>query len=136
PEAAGAVRTYGEMSSCPGNYPDLRRKSFPRGSGTAAHPWAYRWRMNTRATSALPGIILAGLLGAGVTVVLAFAEGASIAAKSREYDMGGIPILFAVIPVADHWMPGKSAWLLVALVVGFFVWIARRNRTSGTAPSV
>ncbi len=165
-----------------------------------------------------------------MTVLVAFAEGAAIAAKSREYDMGGIPILFAamgfvpfaggvtaglsaprriyvasligwfgaaivgamisqmpgpdrpvegflvplpytipfalwgalivdrhpprlrdfrdsslvlaglmsvlaIIPIADHWLPGKLAWLLVGLVVVFFLWLSRRNRTSGGARS-
>lgn len=180
-----------------------------------------------------PGILragLAGLVGAGLSVLLAFAEGAAMEAKGREYEMGGIPLLLAalgfvpfaggaaaglaaprriyvaaliawfgsaivgavisqmpgpdrpvegylvplpftipfalwgalivdprpprfrnfrdgsmvfaglmsllaIIPIADYWMPGKSGWLLAALVVGFFLWVARRNHSSGSAPS-
>lgn len=184
--------------------------------------------MTDRTTPKILQAGVAGLLGAGVSVLLAFAEGAAIHAKGREYDIGGIPLLFAalgfvpfaggaaaalggsrriylaaviawiaaavvggivsrapgpdspvesflvpipvtvpfalwgalivdrnpprfrafrdssmvlaalmsllaIIPIADHWMPGKSGWLLAGLVVGFFLWISRRNRSSGSA---
>jgi hypothetical protein len=33
-----------------------------------------------------------------------------------------------VIALADHWLPGKAAWLVVLAVALFFLWLMRRNR--------
>jgi hypothetical protein len=55
---------------------------------------------------------IAGLFGAGVMIVLAFAEGVAVEAKGREYDMGGIPLLLAAwgfVPFAAGTAAGLAA---------------------------
>lgn len=68
--------------------------------------------MREEADARISGPLLAGLVGAGVTVLIAFAEAAAMEAKSREYDMGGIPLLFAAwgfIPFAGGAAAGLAA---------------------------
>jgi len=45
--------------------------------------------------------------------------------------LAGLMSFLAAIPIADVYFPGKTAWLPLAALVGFFVWLGMRNQRGG-----
>lgn len=45
--------------------------------------------------------------------------------------LAGLMSFLAAIPIADVFFPGKSAWLPLVALVGFFVWLGIRNQRAG-----
>lgn len=45
--------------------------------------------------------------------------------------LAGLMSFLAAIPIADVYFPGKTAWLPLAALVGFFIWLGVRNQRAG-----
>jgi hypothetical protein len=45
--------------------------------------------------------------------------------------LAGLMSFLAAIPIADVYFPGKTAWLPLAALVSFFLWLGVRNQRAG-----